>query len=124
MTNGPDRWAVHATSPTNELWTVHYRGKHVANVWLIVRLDHPDDARARIAAGINQHHGPAQPPRCWSIDPALHLRHNGRDCGQWEWIHPPRLPGVTEAWASLVLAGLNHIDTRRGIFPPCPLPAN
>lgn len=124
MTDAPaDRWAVHATTPTNELWTVHFRGKHVANIWLIVTLDHPDDARQRIADGLNRHHGPSQPSRCWRLDDQLHLRHNGRECGQWEWIHQPP-SASTHVWTSLVLVGLNHVDARRGVFPPAPLPPN
>lgn len=124
---GTSFWTVHTTACTNELWTVHFRGSHVANVWWVVRLDHPDVARVRLEEGLNQRWGDTPTPRCWTIDdPVGHrvFRHNGRDCGSWEWIHPPRRPAAATTWAALVLAGLNASDVRRGVISPCPLPPN
>ena len=117
-------WQVLATDPTNAHWRVLQHGELKANIWWTKRIDFPMVARVRIENGLNELHGPAQPPRCWAFGSegttgSWTIVHNGDLMGEWAWEVLPRC--ADQVWQGLVLAGLNYQSPgHRTISPPAP----
>jgi len=120
------RWTVRGVNHLDDRWELlNRRGAVVASIQWIRTLDHPQDAKTRIGAGLDGAHGDRQPPRCWTIPDTQpgpdrwEIRHNGELCGEITWHHPP--PGVApQVWIDRLLAGLNHVDRARRPLPPAP----
>ncbi len=119
-----NRWQVLATDSANTRWFVMFapRALKVAEIVWVERIDSPMHALECIAAGLNKQRGDRQPLRCWSFGEqratGWPILHNGHEMGEISWTFPPPTP--PEVWQAHILAGLNHVDERRGIYPPAP----
>lgn len=115
------KWQVYATDSANTMWVVLFRSHRVARIEWARELDYPMRALDRIRDALNGHLAPCQ-PRCWSFGEPRHtgwpILHNGAEMGEITWTHPPC--DEPDRWQTVILAGLNHTDEGRLMFPPAP----
>lgn len=118
------RWQVLATDSANSRWLVIFVSQDTtaAVITWTEEIDFPMRALDCIRDGLNKVRGDRQPPRCWSFGDerpeGWPILHNGHEMGSIRWASPPCED--PDRWQKYVLAGLNYVDERRGIYPPAP----